>query len=286
MKRAPSIPKPGKEVVLTAAKLNDAEIRFLVSNYYISQDMRKRGDMQLRHLGDRSGGNATPPLLKYMADSSAVVEDSLRSGMLRYAEASPSGQWCLAQIGVGAVITAGLLSHIDITKAPTVGHIWSFAGLNPTMKWNKGEKRPYNAALKQVCFHLGECFKRISGNPDAMYGQIYRSRKELLVTRNDAGYNAERAKTYTTKSLDVKKVLAEGKLPPGNLDRQACNYASKIFLSHLHAVLYWNHYHQAPPKPFAISIMGHAHEIKIPNLDMIPGFAEAYYGEPQLEAAE
>lgn len=284
MKRADSIPKPGREIVLTAASLNDAEIRFAVANYYTAQDARKRFDMQVRHLGDRSDG-AIPPLLKWSADANATIEESIKRGMLKYAEASPVGRWCLAQVGVGPVITAGLLSHIDITKAPTVGHIWSFAGLNPTMKWEKGQKRPYNAALKQVCFHLGECFKRISGKPEALYGSLYNSRKEMLVKRNDEGFNAERAKTYKTQSADVRKVLAEGKLPAGNLDRQACNFAAKIFLSHLHAVLYWDKYKKAPPKPFAISILGHAHEIKIPNMEMFPGFEEAYYGGA-LQAAE
>ncbi len=286
MKRAPSIPKPGKEVVLTAANLNDAEIRLLVSNYYIAQDARKRGDMQVRHLGDLSGGKNVPPMLEYVANAGATVEEAVKKGMLAYAQASAPGRWCLAQVGVGAVITAGLLSHVDITKAPTVGHIWSFAGLNPAMVWEKGEKRPYNAALKQVIFHLGECFKRTSGDPDSLYGGIYKSRKAFLVARNEAGYNAERAKTYRTQSAEVRKVLKEGKLPAGNLDRQACNYAAKIFLSHLHAVLYWDKFGKAPPKPFAISILGHAHEIVIPHLEMFLGLREAYYGGELLQAAE
>jgi hypothetical protein len=287
MKRTKTIPKAGREVVLSAAKLNDAEIRLLVANYYMSQDMRKRADMQVRHLGDRSGTDYIPPLLQYLADSSATVELAVKNGIAKYADASIVGQWCQLQVGVGPIITAGLLAHIDISKAPTVGHIWSFAGLNPEMKWEKGKKRPYNAALKQVCFHLGECFKRTSGNPDSLYGRIYQTRKIMLIARNDEGYNAERAKSYRTQSAEVRKTLALGKLPAGNLDRQACNYAAKIFLSHLHAILFWDKYHKPPPKPFAISIMGHAHEIRIPDLDMFPGFSDAYYGASALdEAAE
>jgi hypothetical protein len=154
------------------------------------------------------------------------------------------------------------------------------------MKWEKGQKRPYNAALKQVCFHLGECFKRTSGSDESFYGSLYKSRKAFITARNDTGYNAERAKTYRTQSADVRKTLAEGKLPAGNLDRQACNFAAKIFLSHLHVVMYWDKYKKAPPKPFAISILGHADEIKVPNLEMFPGLEEAYYGSAMMQAAE
>jgi hypothetical protein len=282
MKRAPSIPRAGREVVLEAHNLSNAEARLVVAGYYDAQEMRKRADMQIRHLGDKE----MPRILQYTADANAIIENEVKKALLRYSEATPVGQWCLSHVGVGPVITAGLLAHLDITKASTAGHFWSFAGLNPAMKWEKGEKRPYNAALKQVCYHMGECFKRTSGNDDAFYGRLYRERKELLVERNDAGRNAERAKVFHTRSADVKKTLALGKLPAGNLDRQACNFVAKIFLSHLHGVMFWDRYKSAPPRPFALSILGHAHEIVIPNHEMFAGLAQAYYGASFRAAAE
>ena len=275
MKRAPDVPRAGKEMVLSATKLTNPEARFLVSNYYAAQDARKRSDMQIRHMGDNV---ALPEVLSYSRDGNAVIEGQVMKCLESWANGSPVGRWCLAQFGVGPVLAAGFLAHLDIERAPTAGHFWSFAGQNPEMKWGKGEKRPYNADLKQLCYHFGECAKRTSNNPDSFYGRIYRDRKEYVVAKNDAGGNAERAKTFTTKSADWKATLAKGKLPDGNLDRQAGNYAAKIFLSHLHAVMYWDHYKKAPPKPFAIAHQGHAHEIKIPHMDLFPGFAEAYYG--------
>jgi hypothetical protein len=281
MQRSSNIPKPNKEVVFNAAKLNDAEARALVVNYYQSQEMRKSADMQIRHLGEK----ASVPQLQYTADSFAIVEQQVARMLAKYAEGSAVGRWCLRQHGVGPVITAGLLAHLDIKQAPTVGHFWRFAGQDPSAKWEKGQKRPYNAQLKQLCFYLGECFKRTSNHPDSVYGAIYRSRKALLVERNENGFNAERAKTYKTMSAEVRKKLAEGKLPDGNLDRQACNYTAKMFLSHLHAVMHFDHYGKAPPKPFAISILGHAHEIKIPYAEMFDGFEDAYYGGGARKAA-
>lgn len=277
MKRAPvDIPPISKEVVLQAGKLTNPEARFLVSQYYDMQNMRKRADMQIRHLGDK----VLPTLLQYTADSAAMIEAQLVKGLKNFAESDPVGLWMLAQDGVGPVIAAGMLAHLDIEKAPTAGHFWSFAGLDPTRKWEKGQKRPWNADMKQLCYHLGECAKRISWKEDAFYGRFYLERKKLIEERNATGGYAERAKTFFTKSAEWKKVLEESKLPAGNLDRQACNITAKIFLSHLHAVMYWNRYHRAPAKPFAIAVLGHAHEVRIPKIEMFPGLAEAYYGDP------
>jgi hypothetical protein len=268
-----------KEAVLLAANLTDPEARFLVANYYTAQEMRKRCDMQLRHMGEKDTAVIDPPAtLRYTADAFVVIEEDVKKSLLKFAEGRAVGRWCLAQDGIGPVISAGLLAHLDIKEAPSAGHFWSFAGLNPERKWEKGERRPWNADLRQICWHLGQCAKRISGKENAFYGQLYKARKEYVVDKNERGFNAERAKTFFTRSADVKKVLAEGKLPPNNLDSQACNYVAKIFLSHLHALMYWVQYKKVPEKPFAIAHLGHVHEIKIPHLDMFPGFEREYYG--------
>ena len=64
----------------------------------------------------------------------------------KWSAAQPMGEWSRAIVGIGPVIASGLMAHIDITKAPTVGHIWRYAGLDPTVKWSKGEKRPQTQA--------------------------------------------------------------------------------------------------------------------------------------------
>lgn len=297
------IPKASKEMILEATKLTNAEARFLVSDYYASQEMRKRLDMQVRHQGDASMKERIGAL-EYMGSGFALMETEVHKMLKKYAEASPVGRWMLSQHGVGPVIVAGMLANISIdwlacpkcgkkanaaktcdcavpyetVVCETAGQIWRFSGLDPTCKWEKGQKRPYNPDMKQLCYHFGECVKRTSGSPLSFYGQFYKERKQLLEQRNEAGAFAERAKTFECKSAEWKKILKTGKLPAGNLDRQACNQTAKMFLSHLHAVMYWNNYGKAPPKPFAIAILGHAHEVRIPNADMFPGFEKAYYG--------
>lgn len=291
MKRSIEIPKLPSEVVLEASKLSNAEARFLVSDYYIFQEHRKRFDMQIRHLGDKE----LPKLLQYNADAAAHMETQITRSLEHYADSNVIGRWCMSHYGVGPVISAGLLAHMAVEIKDKVtglmvplqyaGHWWSFAGLNPEKKWEKGKVRPWSADVKQLCYHAGQCFKRVSGKDEAVYGKLYRARKEHLIARNLAGEFAERAKTYITNSSDVKKILDIGMLPAGNLDSQACRYAVKIFLSHLHAVWYWNHFGRPPPKPFAIAILGHGNEIIVPNSEMFPGFYEAYYGRPRSEAA-
>lgn len=337
MKRTQTdIPRASKEQVLSAAKLGSAnQVRFLVSNFYMAQEMRKRADMQLRHLGDKDD---PMDLLKYWGDRQADIEKDTHKMLEVFAESRPIGRWMLAQDGVGPIIAAGLLAHLDITRAPTAGHIWRFAGLDPRCEWYGTEKaakivsemfpgkkkldkddvmavasytkrnvdtlmkfaafdregnpqeltsrslsaalakRPYCAQVKQILFHFGTCVKKRHNMPLCFYGKLYAQRKAQVVARNFAGEYAERAKTFYTKSAEVKKILAQGKLPPGNLDSQAMNHASKIFTSHLHALMHWDHYGQPPRKPFAIEILGHGDEIMIPDHEMFPGFFEAYYG--------
>ena len=274
MKRASLIPLLDREKVLSAEHLSNPEARFLVADYYCAQEMRKRADMQRRQLGDRE---RVKGLLDYTGDSFAIMEDFVQKALLKYAQTTQVGRWCLNQVGVGPVITAGLLAHLDITKAPTAGHFWRFAGQDPSCKWKEGEKRPYNQDVKQICWHLGQCVMKTTWK-ESVYGDLYLTKKPELMAANEAGKNRERAKTFYTNSAEVKKTLAKGILPPFNIDAQARRFVVKIFLAHLHAVMFWDHHKKPPPNPFAMHGLGHDHEIKIPDLDLFPGLEEAYYG--------
>ena len=48
MKRAPSVPRTGREVVLDAYKLSNAEARLVVASCYDAQEMRKRAERRHR----------------------------------------------------------------------------------------------------------------------------------------------------------------------------------------------------------------------------------------------
>ena len=131
-------------------------------------------------------------------------------------------------------------------------------------------KRPWNATLKVLCWKIGQSFVKVSNNEKDVYGKIYQIRKAYEQTKNENGEYADQAmqklKDFNIgKDTDAYKAYSVGKLPPAHIQSRAERYAVKIFLSHYHAVAYQLHYGTPAPKPFAIAILNHAHEIKIPN---------------------
>src|SRR5258705_7884994 len=153
----PSVEKLRKDVRAAAADLQDEEVRYLVDAYYIMQDDRKRARNQERAYTKAQDGEVEKPsgILSWLAGNSERLEDEIKTVLDVYSENHPIGLWMKANIGIGPVIAAGLLAHISVEETPTVGHIWRFAGLDPTQKWEKGKKRPWNAALRTLCWKVG-----------------------------------------------------------------------------------------------------------------------------------
>jgi hypothetical protein len=253
-----------RDLVKSARTLSDAEARYLVDYYYICQEDRKRASNQTRALSETEEPNA---LVGWLADQSATLENQIKRALDAYTDAHPVGEWMKSIYGVGPVISAGILAHIDIKKAPTAGHIWRYAGLDPTQKWEKGQKRPWNSELKTLCWKTGQSFMKFSGQEQCFYGQIYRERKAYEITRNEAGGNSETAAALLPKfdkTTEAHKHLSAGKLPPAQIDARARRYAVKLFLSHLHEVWYVKEFGTNPPLPYPIAMGGHAHKIDPP----------------------
>lgn len=265
-----------RDLTKAAVTLSDDEARFLVDYYYIAQEDRKRSANQVRALDAAQEPNM---VLQWLNDQSSTLEQQIKRALDAYTDAHPVGEWLKSIVGIGPVIAAGLLAHIDIQKAPTVGHIWRYAGLDPTVKWEKGQKRPWNASLKTLCWKVGQSFMKFSGHEGCVYGHIYRNRKQYEIDRNTRGDNKELAaqlKERVGKSTEAYKHLSVGLLPPGQIDARARRYAVKLFLSGLHEVWYFQHYGTLPPKPYAIDQLKHAHMIPPVNMHHLPGMTEAY----------
>ena len=264
-----------KDLAKAAITLSDDEARFLVDAYYLMQENRKRSDNQVRSM------SAEPhTVIAWLAEQSDNLENQIKRALDKYSDGKSVGVWMKSIYGIGPVIAAGLLAHIDIKKAVTAGHIWRFAGLDPTMVWNKGEKRPWNASLKTLCWKIGQSFMKFSNEDDCFYGKLYRERKKYEIYRNESGSNSEEAAAILTrkkigKTTDAYRHLSGGKLPPAQIDARARRYAVKMFLSHLQQVWWFLENGQMPPKPYAINKLGHAHYIPPPNADTVPGFLEA-----------
>jgi hypothetical protein len=258
--------------------LSKLEARFMVDAYYQMQKDRIRAAHQTRTLAKNDEPH---DVLAWFAEQREVLEDQVRRALDAYSAGQLVGVWARSITGIGPVIAAGLLANIDITKAPTVGHIWRFAGLDPTVKWERGTKRPWNGSLKRLCWLIGESFVKVSNNESDTYGKVYAARKAQEIERNDALMFADQA----TAALAAKRFGADtqarahyeaGKLPPARIHLRAERVAVKIFLSHLHHVWYFVETGRLPPKPYILTQPGHAHFLAPPNAHLIPGLIQAH----------
>jgi hypothetical protein len=249
----------------------DRSARFLVDAYFNVQKHRAR--LEGQHWNYKEGQDtedAALGIIKWLRNNLYEVEQEIKKALAVYVQEHPIGEWMMGIYGVGPVISAGLLSHIDITKAQTAGAIWRFAGLDPTVKWEKGQKRPFNMRLKVICYYAGSCFQKFSGRDECFYGKIYAKRRLYEIEKNERleykDQAAELAKRVG-KNTNAYKFLSQGKLSPAHINARAMRYAVKLFLSHLHEVWYTAVFKERPPKPFPIAIQGHAHYIPPPNVD-------------------
>jgi hypothetical protein len=255
-----------KDIKEAAGLLTPSEARFLVDLYYVIQEYRKSTGNQIRSLGEAEPGE----LIRGVFGSMEKVENRIKKGLDYYTDAHPMGEWCKAIVGIGPVISAGLLAHIDLTKCKTAGSIWRFAGLDPTSKWAKGQKRPWNASLKRLCWIIGESFVKVSGNPKSLYGRLYLQRKALEIQHNDAGdYQGQAAAKLRDFKIDKKteayKHYSDGKLPPAHIHERAKRWAVKLFLSHYFEEGCRKVLGKEPPIVYSIEMLGHLHYIEAEN---------------------
>jgi hypothetical protein len=258
--------------------LSKLEARFMVDAYYQMQKDRIRAAHQTRTLAK---SDEPHDVLAWFAEQREVLEDQVRRALDAYSAGQLVGVWARSITGIGPVIAAGLLANINIEKAPTVGHIWRFAGLDPTVKWERGTKRPWNGSLKRLCWLIGESFVKVSNNENDTYGKVYAARKAREIERNDAGAFADQAAASLVAKkfgadTEARKHYEAGKLPPARIHLRAERYAVKLFLSHLHCVWYFAEHGELPPKPYALTEAGgHAHFVGPPNAHLVPGLEAA-----------
>lgn len=255
-----------RDIRSMTVNFDQRSVRDLVSTYYDLQKLRIMTNNRTKAL-QKAG--SPHELVEYYTKQMHNLESGLVKPLNSFANQFEVGRWALSQYGIGPVLAAGLLAHIDISKAPTAGSVWRYAGLDPTTKWETGQKRPWNAELKTLTWKIGQSFMKFSGRDQCFYGHLYKMDKARRVEKNEAGDYAEFAArilaTKNFKANQTKSVLQTGKLSDGQIDAQARRFAVKIFLSHYHAVAYQEHHGKPAPRPYIIEHGGHVHEIAIPN---------------------
>jgi len=257
-----------KDLKKAAQFLTAGQVRYMVDLYYQLQEYRKASANQVR-----SAEREPNALLEWFQNHFKHLEGAIKSSMDIYSDTVPAGRWAKSIYGIGPVISAGLLAHIDIEKAKYAGQIWAFAGIEKgalEKEWKKGQKRPWNAKLRTLCWKIGDSFKKFHNKDECFYGKIYEQKKAIEIERNEAGLFRDQAEKKLErfkigKTTDAYSWYSIGKLPPAHLDQRAMRYATKMFLSHWHWVAYETKYMQRPPAPYIIQHGGHEDLIMPPN---------------------
>lgn len=273
-----------KDVRSLHVNFDRKSVKELVSIYYRVQNDRIAIAAQARELKE---AGSPYELAEHLSNQLHYMESSLVKPFENFAKTFKVGRWALSQYGIGPVITAGLISNIDINIAHTAGSVWRYAGMDPTLSWEKGQKRPWNAELKVLTWKIGQSFMKFSGRDQCFYGKLYLKDKARRKTINESGGYAEKAKhilaTKNYRQNATKQKLEQGLLSDGHIDAQARRFAAKIFLSHFHTVWYEDHHallQGTPvraPRPYAIEHGGHAHMIDVPNyVQAVSGETEGY----------
>lgn len=261
--------KLSRDLRSAAGTMTQQEARYLVDYYYQLQDDRIRAKGRMRAFSE----SAEPhELIGWLADNTAFLEKQIAKGLLAYAEADFVGKWSLSVCGIGGVLAAGLLAHIDIEKCPSAGHIFSFAGIAPFQKeWKKGGLRPFNAKLKTLTWKLGESFVKVSGRENDFYGKVYVAAKAKLTEANERGDFAEQAAQILQdkrfgKDTEAYKAYSAGRLPLAHIHARAKRKAVYLFLSHWWEVSYRHRFPDREcPRPYVIEHGGHVHYVPIHN---------------------
>lgn len=323
--------KLDKDVKDASKLMSRQEARFLVDSYYNMQRDRIR---QNNRLLQATNSDTPHQSIAWLFDQNLILETRIGKMLDYYSGASPVGLWMRENKGIGPIIAAGLLSYIDITKAPTAGRIWSYSGYIPEINWHSADtnrikileqfpnwglkpstvlsteqiyeimnfykrnpenvfnsfkdeetdivksitfsdmttylaKPPFNPGLKTLCWKIGESFVKVSSSTNPNYGHLVIRRKIYEKKKNEeGGYKVIADRLLSEKSWDKStvtyKALSSGKLSDGHIHARSKRWAVKIFLSHLHHMMYMSHYNKLPPRPFALEHLGH--------VDYIPPF--------------
>lgn len=262
-----TVGKLTKDLKKKISSLTKDEVRYIVDYYYMIQENRKRSSNQMSAF---SKDNEPHELFTYLNDQTNILEDQIKKAMDAWTDSYLISRIVKEKVyGIGPVIAAGLVAHIDIKKAKTAGAIWRYAGLDPTSKWEKGQKRPWNASLKTLCWKVGQSFMKFSGKDDCFYGKLYKAHKEQLVKKNlEGGFKDWAETTLNSKNFKNKEVIAKykgGVLPDGHVDAMARRWVVKLFLSNLHEL--WCKVEGIDcPKPYVMEHLGHVHHIIQPDL--------------------
>jgi hypothetical protein len=116
-----------------AQLMSQQEARFLVDTYYSVQHFRIKSGNQRFAMGENHEPNRA---IDWLQQRFHQLEQQIQRPLEAYNQAKPLGVWIRAQVGLGPVLTAGLLAYLDHSPPPpTVGRWYRFAGVESSVEW-------------------------------------------------------------------------------------------------------------------------------------------------------
>jgi hypothetical protein len=160
-----------REARLLARGMPREEARGLVDLYYRWQDERIKLRGQARAALQGADPGTSTLLVTHFAQQAEALERQTVGILKEWAGSIRVGEWAMNQLGIGPVLAAGLLAHIDITRARTAGAIYRYAGLDPNSKWySRDEANAMVKDLLQVTFvTVSDLANSIERNPEAIW---------------------------------------------------------------------------------------------------------------------
>lgn len=160
-----------------ATKLLSArEVRYLVGLYYQCQAYRIATGNQNISLKKSAEPHA---LIEWALGNFKTLEHNIVRVMDKYTKTTLAGRWQRSITGIGPVIAAGFIGHFDVKKAPTAGHFWRYAGLDPSIEWI-GKKGAEDLVARIVgtgrtaitAEHIAQCATATNRNPRTLLTQV------------------------------------------------------------------------------------------------------------------
>ena len=116
---------------ISTINVSKNDIRFTIQTYYQIQTYRISLAGQIRSINQSDDQDMHDhQLLDWLFSNMVQLEDEIKKAIAAYVHNDPVGQWLEQIKGIGPVLAGGLLTYFDITKAPSVSHFYSYAGLN------------------------------------------------------------------------------------------------------------------------------------------------------------
>ena len=195
-------------------------VKYLIERYYQVQEHRMAVFAQVRELEEMED-DAT--LIKSYAEEFQRLEKNIAKDIEKAVKGHAMFPWFKSVKGIGPILSAALITNIDIERAQHPSSIWKYCGLAVDLDTGEAEKRvkgkkiEYNPFMKKTCWLIGESFVKTRGK----YRTIYDTSK--------AYYQKKYPKEVPVKG--TKRI----KYTKGHIHSMAKRRAVKHFLADMYA---------------------------------------------------